>query len=449
MEDSKLMKDNNYEQLSVSKLIVLIIGIIAICCAFYCLWFFCFLGHPVTTKQIVFEFLNADKINNIENPDSMLNIINKKDFEELKNLTQNIIETNKDISKKIKRSEYLSVSNLNGFYAALFTFMAVIAGISGFVGWKSIRDLQTRLRKFTKIETDVEFLKERDIYVQWIEDRFKDISNQNIDKLKLTQDDKDKFNRIKNYVLKINNGDCWLALIYAYQLIFRDKKNQANMDIAKSSMEAGEIKLLCTIERNNSYLKAQFYHIYGQLFFQYYLLKSKEYNLFNSNNKELKVASDQDIEFVINCLKESSKKYKKLLDDEKQKQLENFNRNETLGNIALNRIELYKIYRSNNAQEPEKCLKEAQGYLNDIGKSNLTFNQIWDYHRLLYYMNDLQNKFNPTTFKNDIKDHIHEIQEQKEDKQFFIQQIKNEQIEFDGNGFPGDINIINDLRETL
>lgn len=437
MEDSKLMKDNNSEQLSVSKLIVLIIGIIAICCAFYCLWFFCFLGHPVTTKQIVFEFLNADKINNIENPDSMLNIINKKDFEELKNLAQNIIETNKDISKKIKRSEYLSVSNLNGFYAALFTFMAVIAGIFGFVGWKNIRDLRTKLTEFSEIEKDVEFLKEKDNYVQWIEERFRDISNQNMEKLDFTKDDKNEFSKIKNYVVKNNDGECWLALIYAYQLIFEDK----NMEVAKSIMASIDIKLSCSIDPNKSYLRAQFYHIFGQLYFQNYLLISNEYNLFNSTNVDLKEDNGEKIECVEIYIENSYKKYKILLDNERLS--DNINRKETLGNIALNRIELYKIRKAN--KKPEiKLLNEAMEYLDEIGKIKFSFNQLWDYYRVLYYLNNEQYRFVEEDFKNRIKDNI-----KKKDIQLFIQSIRKEQSEFRDNGFPGSRDIVNDLEKEV
>ncbi len=436
MADSKHTKKSKSQFWPTLVHCLVIIVLIPICCGvFYYLWFISFLGSPVTTQQVVFEFSDTDNTIDIENSDSTLNIIDKKDFEEIQKLAQDIINTNKDISQKIKNSEYLSVSNLNGFYAALFTFMAVIAGIFGFVGWKNIRDLRTKLDKFSEIERDVEFLKEKGDYVQWIEERFRDISNQNLEKLVFTKDDKNEFSKIKNYVVKNNDGECWLALIYAYQLIFSEDKN---LEVAKSIMASIDIKLSCSIDPNKPYLRAQFYHIFGQLYFQNYLLISNEYNLFNSTNVDLKEDNGEKIKCVEIYLENSYKKYKILLDDERLS--DNINRKETLGNIALNRIELYKIRKANKKPE-KKLLNEAMKYLDEIGKIKFTFNQLWDYYRVLYYLDNEQYRF----FEKDIK----RKPKKKEEFQSFIQSIIKEQSEFKGEGFPGSDEIVKNLEDKI
>lgn len=113
---------------------------------------------------------------------------------------------------------------------------------------------------------------------------------------------------------------------------------------------------------------------------------------------------------------------------------------ETQGNLAVVSIELSKF------KDREKNLNKAIKHLEKVKEK--IFHTHWDHARALYYIDPQKNKDEYKEFLEKAADAI----ETKKDKKFFIDTMKDEIGEiglFVKKGFPGDEELIKDLKEKL
>lgn len=456
MADSKHTKPNWRDWLHIVGIVGLIIGLCHI-------WLGDILWPPAEIKPITFEIITksveSDSLSQVDYQKILDNNYNQ--IKSFKELLSTIKTENQNSYYKITKLESQGVSRLSAFYGTLFTAIAVIVAIVGLIGWRTIKDYKkdfedhkietgktveearVKIEEYKEIKMDTEFIRKKRQHIDWIEKKFKGLSNKNIESMDLSSpEDQKNLTEITDYVTKDIYDCSWLELIYAYNLIYDLRKDS---DALRQNLDQAEIILnflKCRAIPDNPYLKAQFLHIYGQLYFQNYLLISKEFNLFNSTDDDLIKDDGEKIKCAEDYIEKSYEKYKSLIDNKRLS--DNINRNETLGNIALNRIELYKIRKAN--KKPEiKLLDEAMSHLKEIGKIKFSFNQLWDYYRVLYYLNDKKNRFVEENFKKDLK----RKPKKKKELQSFIQQIIKEQREFKDKGFPGDEKFIDYLLKEL
>jgi len=387
----------------------------------------------------------------------------------------------------------LTVEKLNGFYASIFTAIAVIGAIAGLSGWRKIKESMEQVKIIKEIKDDIEFIHEKREHTEWIEKKFKDISNQNLESLDLSSsDDRNKLEKIKKYVTKDVSDSSWLELIYAYNLI--DKKcsdfiiREQNLDQAQKILEYLDYRII----PDKSYLETQMRHIKGQVYWNKYLQYSNKYNFFMSDPDDFEKYKSDEVEKArvqaLECLEKAADSYKVLLDNENDYRRSNMNIDEAKGNYAMIFIELYKYLSTknyckvfgdvfsrileNHQIRSYKPTDELTVKIEDLVEywfskiTHKTFNHQWDLARIRYYKwifreRNLKSKGDFKQFKI-TKDDIDKIEKkhlidmrhsicpsEKINEKLFRYQIEKEQKEFQGKGFPGHPTIVKDLEDEV
>ena len=359
---------------------------------------------------------------------------------------------------------HLTVVKLNGFYASLFTAIAVIGAIVALSGWRTVKESKEQTKKLKTVEKVTEFTHKRKQYIEWIQEKFKGLSSKNIDEIDLSDyDDKKRLNDIKEYVEKDIHDNSWLEFFCAYNLITKKnngkEEQQKSLNKAESIMNYLEIRVI----KDKTSSDWQYHHIRGQLYTQKYLTIVKSINFFKSTDPRLKIKDDltDECKEAISCLYRAFKAYNTIYSQNKDYREAN-NTDESLGNLALILIELYKFEKANNLDlESRETFTEIKSKLKTdsfLKKANFiiekeiektSFNQYWDLARCKYYLDvDVFSKEDSSRWNTkDEKEFITNMKNtfSKEYGNLFFEQIIKEQKEFEGHGFPGSSELVNDL----
>jgi hypothetical protein len=258
-------------------------------------------------------------------------------------------------------SQSITIGQLNGFYSALFTAIAVLVAIASLSAWNTIKKLK-------EIEDKVNFLHEKKELAKRVRELFENNDENDISsrELKLSADDKKKLNKTKEYMINEITDDSWLEIVLAKQFI--DKAQKEFLHKEKTKYLAKALKVFEFIENRdlldeNSNIDAVLYHFLGQVYQEMY-----------KSDKELK---EDDPANLKNLLSNSMKYYKKSLNFDER-------RDETHGNLAVVLIELAKL----NDKDID-YLKEAINHLDDviIKLNKATYNTYYDLARAKYLNN--------------------------------------------------------------
>jgi hypothetical protein len=343
------------------------------------------------------------------------------------------------------------IDRLNGFYAVLFTAIAVIAAILAFGAWRTIKELKEKLESYKKIENDVEFLKKKKDLAEWVQNKFeKDVNKRILTSISfdLNEEEEKKLKEIKRQIQKEIIDDSWLKLVYAKQWLEEKQKNKPSKedDFIKIENIFDYIEKMDLLKENPeipqllSHLRALMY------WFWYENKKSvflREHN--NEDNipwvdqwwKEDEGGNENEGGRKggykrIQLVEKAVEYYKQTLDLYKKNEEDNVD--ETLGNLGVVLIQLSKF--KDKEDEKKKCLENALEYLEKVKEKS--FNTHWDKARVLYYLDPKKNKKEIDKLMAKVKRKI----VNDDDKAFFEDSIENEQKEIglDGKrGFPGEI----------
>ena len=259
----------------------------------------------------------------------------------------------------------ITIDQLNGFYASLFTAIAVLVGIAGLSAWNTVKKLQM-------IEDKVNFLHEKRDLANWARELFDNDENDiSSTELKLSVDDKKKMNRVKEYMTNEITDDSWLEIVLAKHLIDEAKKKNKKKNLDKAIQVFKFIENRDLLDEKSN-IEAVLYHMLGQ-----------------AHQEQYKFDSDKD-ETKNKLLISSKKYYKKAIDCDEH-------RDETQGNLAVVLIELAKL---NNNNKKENYLGEAAEHLNRVISLNKeTYNTYYDLARAKYLENNNEEETKKYLFK--------------------------------------------------
>jgi hypothetical protein len=372
------------------------------------------------------------------------------------NLAKNkqIVQT--DITLKNDYDEI--IDRLNGFYASLFTAIAVIAAIIALGAWKTVKELREKLEKFKKIEDDVEFLRKKKDLAEWVQDKFeKDVDKKILSSITfdLTREEEKNLKEIKEQILRETTDDSWLKLVYAKELLKEKQKNKITEEDEFIKIEnifnfIENIDLL----KEDSEIPELLYHMKALMYWIWYDNKKSDFirkngypekklpwvenwwKEYESESKdENKDKSKVENKYKrIELLKKSVVYYEKAIKIYSKKK--GINPDETLGNLSVVLIELSKFKNNDEKTKKREYLDQALDHLKKIKKE--TFNTHWDKARVLYYLDS--KKFKTQIVK--LLDKAERESVEDKDKKFFKNGIENErkEIYLDGpSGFPGEI----------
>jgi len=369
------------------------------------------LGHPVQEKQIIISletYSNNIDSNTSKEIDSKLKN-NQKQIEEVKTLISELKGYQKqlnDSNSEFTNKEYLTISTLNGFYAALFTAITVLIGIAGFAGWRTIK----RIEKLKEIEKKVYILHKKKDYVKWVKQKIvDDKSYVGSSELSLNKEDKSKLNKIQTYLIEEFTENSWLEILLAKQFLDDGEYEKA-------------FKIYHFIEQrdlldSSSKIESVLYHMIGQLYSEYYFNKStKGYEPGKYHGFD-KLGHDGEIISEIEHLIITKKYYEQSLNIRKERKIR---MDETLGSLAVVLIELY--IKENDKDK----LKEAIKHLHKVISLNKeTYNTYFGLARAKYLENNDEEEVKKYLFK--AVEKINTIK-QKDDFMNFIEkdkQLKN------------------------
>lgn len=342
----------------------------------------------------------------------------------------------------------ITIETLNGFYASLFTAIAVIAALIGLGAWRSIRELKEKLDKFEKIEDKVENLSQKGEYARWVKEVFdkdeekKIFSNLALD---LSEEDKKKLKKVEEIVLSEATEDSWLKLINA-KALFDSKTECEDEENYYHQVESIYLYLKNRdLFEHDSDIRHLLFHLIGQLYWRWYKFikkdsmdKVKDGDWFYKWEKE-------DLKFRL--LNDSYKYYDLAIEILKDKKK---NRDESIMNKALSLIEMSKLFFYKKGwNEAKKRLESAYELLssNELKKPN--FNTDWDNARIIYYQQKFQKtKIDEKKITGLLESAIEKIKSIK-DLDFFIGMIEEEMEENNNNGFPGNSEIIDHIKEYV
>jgi|GEM_PF-2217975 len=337
------------------------------------------------------------------------------------------------------------IDRLNGFYASLFTAIAVIGAILALGAWRTIKELKEKLEKFKEIENDVKFLKEKKNLAEWVQDKFEKDADKRIltsVSFDLKEEEEKKLKEIEKQIHKEIKDDSWLKLVYAKQWMEEKQKNKLSKedDFLKIENIFEYIEKMDLLKENSeipqlsSHLKALMY---------WFWYEYKKFEFIRKHNDKDNIPwvekwwkedeGDRKVEYKrIELLEKAEKYYKKTLDQYKKNEEENVD--ETLGNLGVVLIELSKF--KDKEDERKKCLENAFENLEKVIEK--TFNTHWDKARVLYYLDPKENKETIVKLGEKVERKI----VNEADRKFFDDSIENEkkEIGLDGKrGFPGEI----------
>lgn len=347
------------------------------------------------------------------------------------------------------------IDRLNGFYASLFTAIAVIAAILAFGAWRTIKELKEKLESYKKIESDVEFLKKKKDLAEWVQNKFeKDVNKKILTSISfdLKEEEEKKLKEIKGQIHKEIIDDSWLKLVYAKQWLEEKQKNKPSRedDFIKIENVFNYIEKMDLLKENPE-IPQLVSHLKALMYWFWYENKKSEFIREHNNEGYIPWVEkwwkldekERECEYNrIKLLEKAVKFYKETL--ELYKKNEDDNVDETLGNLGVVLIELSKF--KDKEDERKKCLENALGHLDMVKEK--TFNTHWDKARVLYYLDPKENKEEIDKLMAKVKRKI----VNEGDKAFFEDSIKNErkEIGLDGQrGFPGEIEIVTTIKSRI
>ena len=345
------------------------------------------------------------------------------------------------------------IDRLNGFYASLFTAIAVIAAILAFGAWRTIKELREKLESYKKIEEDVKFLKEKGELAKWIQKEFdKDDDKRILSSISfedLNEEDQAKLKKIEKKIPDEVTDDSWLKLVYAKQLMESKKRVAGEDDFKKIE------HILTYIEgrelfKEDSKIQTRLHHLIGLMFWLWYKERKSTFIIENKKNKSNALwkkwwkdeiyKKDARSYSGTDLLEKSIESYKyTILLLEKKKKADD-DEDETQGNLAVVYIELSK------SKDREENLEKAIIHLEKVKRK--IFHTHWDHARALYYIDPQKNKDECKEFLEKAADAI----ETKKDKKFFFDTMEAEINEigmFVKKGFPGEQELITDLNKKF
>jgi hypothetical protein len=373
-----------------------------------------------------------------------------------------------------------SESILSSFYSTLFTAIAIILGVMAIIGWRWIKELSEKLKRFEKIEEKVELLHKSRKLAEWAQNKFdKDEEMKTIissASLKLGEDDKTKLKEIEKEILDVTTNDSWLKMLYAKNLLDKIKDINYDEEVNKT-LEENYIRIKNVYNyiekrdllKEDSDIRFLIFNYEGQLYRWWYKYKKGGFQKkeIKSGKKDSKGGKwrawwkegdyGDDKYKGPELLRDALKSYKTAL---KITKIRGADPEETLGNLAVVSIELSKFHEKDEAS---KYLEKAISYLEN---RNEDFNTFWDRARANYYLDCLNSDQKKREIKLEEDDAIgiwlmktvKKINTIK-DKDFFIDTMNDELEEKiweekgKGNkyvtGFPGNEEIIKNLEKEL
>lgn len=324
------------------------------------------------------------------------------------------------------------IQALTGFYATLFTAIAVIIGILAIIGWQWIKDLSKISEKIDAVEEKVKDLKKRGDLAEWAKSKVDKLGLSTFELKNIDKDDKEKLKEIEEYVIS-DLTDCgWLELFLAHKFMTKGK----NFDKVENILQFIKSRDLLD---ENSKIHSFIYHFFGQLYSEkYFTNKKNELNYFGSENEKLRQPSEEERNMAIDLLKKSLDNYNDSIKyiELKKGQSTNEHDDRSYSNKAIVLLELYKFYRfRGKIDESNKCLEEA-GELLDKKIREKDYNTYYDLSRVYFYKGD-RTKFLKclNEFKTNIE--LYEKKERYELKKIHLKYMEEEREEFKREGFPG------------
>jgi len=410
----------------VGYIIVIILVAILVFYGGYALWFSGLIRDPIVERVVT---LKVSQTQSVAKNDKQV-YLTEGQFNELSDILAEIKENGNNLHEN-----HLTISTLNGFYASLFTAIAIIIAAIGYLNWKVINDRVDKLNsqiyiqikefkslmdkhaleiekqnikmvklleEYDKYKERVNFLYERKKLADWAE---AESYNYELDSI----EEKDKFRKVKKYLADEHKDYTHLEIIIAQQMVednhYEDAENIYNYIIFRNIFDDSEIESLI-------------YHLKGNLY-------QKKYNYFKDNKSLIQLKK-----FLIKAVRNYYKAEKI------------YKRDKTYSNLVVTFIELFKIEK-NQGKENNKYLIKAQSLLKNVKKD---YHWYWDNSRILYYLdNGEDNKKKVKQLLNKVVNHINK----KEDKITFLEHLNKEINELNGEGFPGDRALIEECENKL
>ncbi len=447
----------------------------------YFLWFIWGVGKE-SVKERIMTFNVETTFNN---SDTGKVFLSKDQYEEMRQTLEEIQKYN-----DYNHENNLSVSTLNNFYASLFTAIAVLIAIIALIGWRSYQkqfeDYSSRLdvmredidkyfieiqeqerkmkednnnyinqikkqrtemteaiRKYLDLESKVDFLLKKKKHAEWVEKKFesKKTNSSNISfKLNLNDDEDQKtLENITDSVIAEHEETAWLEVIIAHELVSDpDSIDEEKLKDAEKIYQFNENRNLF---KPNSAIEPYLYHFMGELYHTKFEKYQQKYN-------------EAQLVDILEKSREYYYKSLKLRGENDQIQARS--------NLAVVLIDLVKLkigHLNNNQVDlnPESTKKEignlldeAENHLSFVEDKNPDFNTYWDQARATYYksmakiMDERQSEDIQTLLKKSVK-----MITYKKEKDIFLNRLKEELSELDGRGFPGNMELIQEIQGML
>lgn len=413
----------------------------------YKIWFSDLFCSPVEQNVIV---LQVSTIDNPENIGEDVVILSRDQWQQFTSDLEDLKEYNNYTS-----NNYLTISHLNGFYAAIFAAIMLFIALIALIGWKRLSQTFEQIDHLEEFGEKIKWLSQKREDAEWIKNKFNSEDINSSYKLNLFNDEQERFERMKEHLMDEHEHEGWREIIIAHEYVSQKYIKDADLDEAEKIYNSIELR---NIFKDKSELEPLLYHLKGQLY-------KRKFDLLNNRNAD-------SLEAEHKLLTKSKEYYEKSL------VLESDNA-QTFGNIAVVFIELYK---NESAQKmPAKSyLSEAQRYLEKqkkISEKNrrytVSYHYWWDCARVEFYLKEHENRIPNQTkdqvewdsaFINKIEGLLYsavnsinsqETEENEKNREFFINKIieefhqKDELMRFDIMAFPGNKELIERIRIKL
>lgn len=413
----------------------------------YKIWFSDLFCSPIEQNVIV---LQVSTIDNPENMGEDVVILSRDQWQQFTSDLEELKEYNNYTS-----NNYLTISHLNGFYAAIFAAIMLFIALIALIGWKRLSQTFEQIDNLEEFGKKIEWLSQKKEDAEWIKNKFNSEDINSSYKLNLFNDDEERLERMKEHLMDEHECESWREIIIAHEYVSQKSINDADLDEAEKIYNYIEIR---NIFKEKSELEPLLYHLKGQLY-------KRKFDLLNKKNADTLIVEHE-------LLLKSKEYYEKSL------VLESDNA-QTFGNIAVVLIELYKNV-SAQRMPAKSYLSEAQRYLEKQKTISLrnkrysvSYHYWWDYARVEFYLNEHKNRIKnqlgdqvewDSAFINKIEELLYlavdninsqEAEESVKNKEFFINKIMEEYDEkdklakYDIMAFPGNKVLIERLRKKL
>ena len=317
----------------------------------------------------------------------------------------------------------ITIEALNGFYASLFTAIAVIAALIGLGAWRTIKELKEKLDKFKKIEKKVEFLYKKKKDADWIKNKMISVSEEgmNAPAYVFSTEEKEKYNELKRSVENGFIDDSWIELIIAQRLINppEDEPKKEDFEMAESMYRYIEQKM--GFVNDSPEVKYFLYHLIGQLYQRWVRFYREKFNFFKSVDSTLLKLKDEDRKKCVEYIEKAKLYYEKSHELNKDY--------DTLSNLSVVLIEFFKLTGET------KHLDKAEKHLEEIKEKKPTYNTYWDLARVLFYRQQIDREDRSKEIRDYLLAVVRNIKKDK-DIRFFKKRIEEESSEYNGEGFP-------------